>query len=51
MEDDVDELTDSDFSKSTARLCDEINIGKDGVIPLSKYVDLIEALGDDFHSE
>ena len=45
MEDDVDEIPDSDFSKSAARVFDKIDNGKAGVLPLSKFVDFIETLG------
>ena len=51
MEDDLDELTDSYFSKASARLYDKIDNEKDGILPLSKFVDLIETLGEGFHSE
>ena len=30
---------------------DRIDNGKDGVLPFSKFSDLIETLGDGFHSE
>ena len=51
MEDDVDELTDSDFSKSAVIIFDKIDNVKDGVLPSSKFVDLIEKIGEGFHSE
>ena len=51
VEDDVDELPDSDFSKATAILLDKIDNSKDGVLPSSKFVNWIETLGDGFHSE
>ena len=51
VEDDVDDLPDSDFSKSAARVFDKIDNRKYGVLPLSKFVDLIETLGKGFHSE
>ena len=41
----VDELPDSDFSKSAAIIFDNIDNEKDGVLPLSKFVDLIEKGG------
>ena len=44
MDDDVDELPDSDFSKSAARLFDKIDNGKAGVIPSLKFVEFIETL-------
>ena len=51
MEDDVDELTGSDFSKAATGVFDEIYNGKSGVLTSSKLVDLIEILGGGFHSE
>ena len=51
MEYDVYELPDSDFSKSTSGVFDKIDNGKDGALLLSKYVDLIETLGEGFHSD
>ena len=49
MEDDIDELPDSDFSKAAARVFDKIDIGNDSVVPLSKFFDLIETLGEGFY--
>ena len=46
-----DELPDSDFSKAATRLFDKIDNGKDGVLPSSKFVDLIETLGEGFHND
>ena len=51
VEDDVDELPDLYFSKAAARVFDKIDNGKDGVLPLSNFVDLIKILGAGFHSE
>ena len=51
VEDDVDELPDSDFSKSAVRVFDKIDNGKAGVLPSSKFVELIETIGECFHSE
>ena len=51
VEDDVDELPDSDFSKAAARVFDKIDHVKDGVLPSSKFVDFIETLEEGFHSE
>ena len=51
VEDDINELPDSDFSKAAAREFYKIYNGKDGVLPSSKFVDLIEILGEGFHSE
>ena len=49
MEDDVDELPDSDFSKTShKRVFDKMDNGKAGILPLSKFVDLIETLGEGF---
>ena len=45
VEDEIDELPDSDFSKSATIIFDKIDNGKDGVLPSSKFVDLIETLG------
>ena len=45
MKDDVDEVPGTDFSKSAARVFDKIDHVKDGILPLSKFVDLIEELG------
>ena len=45
LEDDVYEVSDSDFSKATIRIFDKIDHGNYGVIPLSKYVAFIETLG------
>ena len=49
VEDDVDELTDSDFSKAVTGLFDQIDNGKDGVFPSPKSFGLIETLGEGFH--
>ena len=49
VEDDVDELPDSDFSKTAARVFDKIDNGKDGVLPSSTFADLIRTLGEGFH--
>ena len=51
VEYDLDELPDSDFPKSTARVFNKIYNGKDGVLPSSNFVDLIETLGKVFYSE
>ena len=48
MEYEVDEFTDSGFSKSAARVFDQIDNGKYGVLPLSNYIDLIKNLGKVF---
>ena len=45
VEDDIDELPDSDFSKATARVFHKTDNGKDDFLPFSKFVDLIETLG------
>ena len=51
MEDDADELTDSDFEKYAARAYDKTDNGKSSVLPLSKFVYLIGVLGKGFNSE
>ena len=51
VEDDIDELPDSDFTKAVAIIFDKIDHGKDGALPSSKFVDLIETLGEVLHSE
>ena len=51
VEDDVDELPDSYFSKAASRVFDKIDHGKYGFLPPSKFVDFIETLGEVFHSE
>ena len=51
MEEDIDELTDSDFSRATVRLFYEIDNGKAGKIPSSKFGDLIEIVGVGFHGD
>ena len=51
MEDNVDELPDSYFSKATTITFDKIDNGKNGVLPYSKFVELIETFGKGFHSE
>ena len=44
VEYEVYELTDSDFSKADAIILDKIYDGMDFVLPLSKFVDLVETL-------
>ena len=51
VEYDVDELLDSYFSKAAVIIFDKTDNGKDSVLPLSKFVELIETLGEGFHSE
>ena len=51
VEDNINELPDSDFSRAAAIIFDNIDHGKDGFLPLSKFIDLIETLGRGFHSE
>ena len=51
VEDDVDKLPNSDFSKAAARVFDKIESWDDGVLTFSKFVDLIETLGEGFHIE
>ena len=51
MEDGVDKLPDSYFSKAAVRLFDRIDHAKDGTLTLSSFFDLIETLGEGFNSE
>ena len=51
VEDDVNELFDSDISKAYARLFDETYNEKTIVLKLSKFFDTIETLGEGFHSD
>ena len=51
VEDDINELPGSIFYKSAALLFDKIDIGKAGVLPLSKFVDFIETIVEGFHGE
>ena len=51
LEDEVDELPYSKFSKATAKVFGEIYHVKAVVLPSSKFVDLIETLGEGFHNE
>ena len=51
VEDDIDELPDSDFSRATIRLFYEIDNGKTGLLPSSKFGGLIEIIGVGFHGE
>ena len=51
VEDEVDELSDSDFSKASTRVFDKIDHGKSSVLPSSTFFDLIETLGEGFHND
>ena len=51
VEYDVDEISDSHFSKAAAIIFDIIYDWKYGVLPSSKFVDLIETLGGGFHGK
>ena len=51
VEDDIYEPPDSDFSRATVRLFYEIDNGKAGLLPSSKFGDLIEIIGVVFHDE
>ena len=51
VEDDIDELPDSYFFRATVRLFYEIDNGKAGLLPSSKFEDLIEIIGVGFHGE
>ena len=45
VEDDVDELPDSYFSKAAARVFDKKNNGKAGFLPFSKFLTRLKHLG------
>ena len=45
VDDDVDEVPHTDFAKAAARVFDKIDNVKDGVLPSSRFIDLIGALG------
>ena len=47
----VDELPDSHFSKSAMIVLDKKDNGKDGALPLSKFIDVFEKLEEGFHSK
>ena len=51
MEDDVDELPDSDLFNYPDIVFNNIYNDKDGVLPFSNFIDLIETLEDSIHSE
>ena len=51
VEDDIDELPNSNFSRATVRLFDEIDNGKAGLLTSSKFGELIEIIGVGFHGE
>ena len=51
VEDDIEELPDSDFAKAAAIIFDKIDHGNDGAFPSSKFVDLIETLGEGLYGE
>ena len=51
VEDNVDEIPDSEFSYAVAIVFHKIDNGNDGVLPLSKIVDFIETLGEGFNIE
>ena len=51
MEDDIDELPESDYSKATMIVFNKTNHGKSGFLQSSKFVDLIEIFGEGFSSE
>ena len=51
VEYDVYEIPDSDISKADAKLFDQIDNGKVSFLPSSKSFELIETLGEGFHSE
>ena len=45
VENDVDEIPDSDFSKAATRVFDKIDNGKDGVLQPSNLLTLLKQLG------
>ena len=51
VEDDVDELSDSDISKAYAIVFDETYHKNTGVLKLSKVFDTIGTFGEGFHSD
>ena len=51
LEDDVDELPDSYFSKAAAIIFYKIYCGKYGFLPLSIFFGFLETLGEGFHSD
>ena len=51
VEDDIDELPDSDFSRATVRLFYEIDNGSSGLLPSSNFGELIETIGVGVHGE
>ena len=51
VEDDIDELPDSYFSRSTVRIFYKIDNGKAGLLPSSNFGDLIEIIGVGFHGD
>ena len=51
LEDDVDEIIDSFFSKVATIIFDKIDNRKYGFFPSSKFFDFIKTLGEVFHSE
>ena len=48
VEDYVEKLPDLDFVQASTRIYDKIDNDKDGILPLSKFVDLIGALEEGF---
>ena len=51
VEDDIDELPISDFSRATVKLFYEIDNGKAGLLQSSEFGDLVEIIGVGFHGE
>ena len=51
VEDGVDELTDSYFAKAATIIFDTTDNGRYSFLPSSNFADLIESLGEGFHSE
>ena len=51
VEDKIYELPETDFAKAAAGVFENIDDGKYGVLPSSKFVDLIETLWEGFQRE
>ena len=51
VEDNIDELPDSDISKAATGVFDKIDHGKSGVLPLSTFFNCLRYLGRGVHSE
>ena len=51
VEDDVHGLPDSDFSKAAVIIFYDIDNGKSSLLLSSKFVELVETLGEGFHKK